>query len=126
MAPEMLAGHSYDGRKTDIFATGVTLFIMATCQYPFEEATLQDEKYAYIANNDAIGFWNSFEKIYPLTSELKDLLFGMLTAEPSQRYTLHQIILHPWVVQEEVNFMNLINVGREIQDKFQINKNVNY
>jgi len=42
----------------------------------------------------------------------------MLAADPSDRYTLHQIILHPWVVQEEVNFQNLINVGKEIKDKF--------
>lgn len=89
MAPEMLAGHSYDGRKTDIFATGVTLFIMATFQYPFDEATLSDERYKHIANNDSIAFWNSFEQIHPLSNELKDLLFGMLTADPSTRYTLN-------------------------------------
>ena len=61
MAPEMIAGDSYDGRNTDIFAAGVTLFIMVTRQYPFELANLDDERYRFIANKDPIGFWNSFE-----------------------------------------------------------------
>jgi [calcium/calmodulin-dependent protein kinase] kinase len=36
LAPEICKGSVYKGRKTDIWATGVTLFRMATNKFPFE------------------------------------------------------------------------------------------
>ena len=35
MAPEIEAGKGYDAPGVDIFALGVTLFIMITGRYPF-------------------------------------------------------------------------------------------
>ena len=61
MAPEILAGRNYDGRQTDIFAAGVTLFIMVTRSYPFEIANQNDQRFQYIANNDPKGFWDNFK-----------------------------------------------------------------
>lgn len=47
MAPE-IALKSYDGRRTDIFAAGVILFIMYAGNPPFEKATLTDPYYKLI------------------------------------------------------------------------------
>jgi serine/threonine protein kinase len=44
MAPEIATKH-YDGRKTDIFAAGVILFIMYAGNPPFEKAVITDPYY---------------------------------------------------------------------------------
>ena len=47
MAPE-IATKTYDGRRTDIFAAGVILFIMYAGTPPFEKPTLTDPYYKLI------------------------------------------------------------------------------
>lgn len=44
MAPEIATKH-YDGRRTDIFAAGVILFIMYAGNPPFEKAVITDPYY---------------------------------------------------------------------------------
>ena len=88
MAPEIVAGKSYDGRLSDIFAAGVTLFMLVTRQYPFEIANQADERFQHIVNNDPESFWDNFKSI-SISSDLKDLLFGMMAADPNNRLTLN-------------------------------------
>ena len=45
MAPELFLNMSYKGEPVDVFAIGVTLFIMIVIDFPFENA--KDEKDLY-------------------------------------------------------------------------------
>jgi len=45
MAPEILANKEYDGKKCDIFAMGVILFMLVQENFPFETADLKNDKY---------------------------------------------------------------------------------
>lgn len=47
MAPEIFC-KEYEGRKTDIFAAGVILFIMYSGSPPFEKASINDPYYKLI------------------------------------------------------------------------------
>ena len=45
MAPEIIQGEVFDGRRADIFSLGVTLFMMVTGRAPFQDAHMNDDKY---------------------------------------------------------------------------------
>jgi serine/threonine protein kinase len=85
MAPE-IALKNYDGRKTDIFAAGVILFIMYAGNPPFEKATITDPYYKLIKEKRFDVFWNAHSrKRLPtfFTDSFKDLVQKMISYVPS-------------------------------------------
>jgi len=63
MAPEILMKLPYQGDKVDIFALGVTLFMMSISKLgPFLQATNTDKLYKAIAANRADVFWQFYPK----------------------------------------------------------------
>jgi len=50
MAPEMVKGAFYDGKKADLYSYAVTLFALATNKFPFEKACDTDPMYSLILN----------------------------------------------------------------------------
>ena len=65
MAPEVHERRPYKGVAADIFALGVTLFILVTGVMPFQkQACKEDLLYSYIYKNDTNGFWESLYKMY--------------------------------------------------------------
>ena len=112
MPPEQHARKAYDGRQADIFSSAVILFMMATQRMPFVEARVNDPFYQLIAGNRAQFFWKKFEKV---GDDLKDLLTGMLQLNTSARYTLEEIMIHPW-------FDGPTATNNEIVDEFNKRK----
>lgn len=51
MAPEIIERKPYDGTAVDVFAAAVTLFIMYSWSFPFENAKKEDMYYKYMCNN---------------------------------------------------------------------------
>ena len=83
MAPELHLGLPYDGKSVDLFAAGVTLFIMAVGAPPFETATRTDPFYRLIAGNRPDLFWKAHCSHFPggevfFSNEFKDLVTSML------------------------------------------------
>ena len=97
MSPELHTHKPYSGKEADLFAVGVILFMMITQCQPFDEAKVTDKYYRLIAGNRPSHFWKIFEKVVPVSEELKDMLTGMMQLDPSSRYTLDEIIAHPWM-----------------------------
>jgi serine/threonine protein kinase len=64
MAPEVLRGESFDGKKSDIFNLGVMLFIMAFGRPPFESAKIGDRLYRHLETKQL-----DFFKWHPITKE---------------------------------------------------------
>jgi calcium/calmodulin-dependent protein kinase I len=91
IAPEMLsaAGH---GRPVDVWAAGVTLYILLSGKFPFGGATEKDyyvrvlNKSAYFPDED----WRM------ISAEAKNLIRGLLTKDPAQRLTARQALEHDW------------------------------
>ncbi len=61
-SPEMLMKKNYNGVMNDLFATGVTLFILITGNAPFNNATPNAGLYQFIALNYTEKFWKAHEK----------------------------------------------------------------
>lgn len=90
MAPE-IASKNYDGRKTDIFAAGVILFIMYAGNPPFEKPAITDPYYKLIKEKRFDVFWNahSRKRLPTFFSEsFKDLVQKMLAFVPGERLTI--------------------------------------
>ena len=108
MAPEIIKGEGYEGPPVDIWSAGVALYIMLTGNIPFNRDRNHDLKHA-ILNNE-------YKKIDDVSDQVNDLISKILEKNPSKRYTIDQILEHPW--------LNNANNDEEIDYEFEI-KNVN-
>lgn len=84
MAPEVQT-KNYDGRKADIFSSGVILFIMFTATPPFERSVPNDPYYKLIKDKNYMAFWALQSKRKPpgfFSDDFKDLVQKMLAYDP--------------------------------------------
>jgi 5'-AMP-activated protein kinase catalytic alpha subunit len=101
MAPEIHLGKPYEGAKVDLFASAIILFVILTQRPPFSSANPQDPHYRLIAAKRSDIFWQAHAEaedgndIY--TPEFKDLFEKMMSLNPTQRPTIEEILVHPWM-----------------------------
>jgi 5'-AMP-activated protein kinase catalytic alpha subunit len=95
-APEMLKGKKYEGLNADIWSCGIILFTMVCGYLPFEDEN-QDKLFSKIIK----GIFNIPHYISPMC---RDLIKCILNVDPTKRYTLQQIRLHPW-------FLNMTSIA---------------
>eukprot|EP00592_Proboscia_alata_P029026 CAMPEP_0194443234 /NCGR_PEP_ID=MMETSP0176-20130528/126591_1 /TAXON_ID=216777 /ORGANISM="Proboscia alata, Strain PI-D3" /LENGTH=423 /DNA_ID=CAMNT_0039269457 /DNA_START=248 /DNA_END=1520 /DNA_ORIENTATION=+ len=84
----------FDGFAADLWAVGISLFIMVTGFPPWENCSLGDDKFRYITGGYLVQLLTEWE--LGLSPELMDLLQGMLYRDSNDRLCLQQILKHPW------------------------------
>ncbi len=95
MAPQIIRGMNYDGKKADVFALGVCIFSIATGQPPFVNADPSQDAYysCFIQNFDY--YWNKQrnqslrEKADP---KLIQLIQKTLCLDENERWSMEQIL----------------------------------
>lgn len=102
LAPEIHEGKEYSGSAVDIFNIGIILFMMVTKTRPFEKPLKTDAYYKPICEMRSEMFWKIHEKANPeifegISSDLKDLIIGLLQYNPLHRLSLSEIINHSWL-----------------------------
>eukprot|EP01063_Lacrimia_lanifica_P006514 TRINITY_DN139_c0_g1_i1.p1 TRINITY_DN139_c0_g1~~TRINITY_DN139_c0_g1_i1.p1 ORF type:complete len:321 (+),score=162.58 TRINITY_DN139_c0_g1_i1:67-1029(+) len=104
-APEVFRGDAKDGYKVDVWAVGVTLFHLLTGEYPFDlprdasgSVRWEGKESLKTIRNQVI----SGEYLMPrhIPKAAQDLISRCLTKDITQRISLSEILLHPWVVNE--------------------------
>ena len=71
--------------------------VMLFCQYPFErEGDSEDKQRYHIVLQRIINVDYTFPSDSNISKECKDLLAGILVANPRRRLTVQQIQQHPW------------------------------
>merc|ERR1719461_2324448 len=90
-APEILKRKKYTD-AVDIFSMGVILFITIAGFPPFQEAKPEtDWWFNKLHKKDFKLFWKAHERTATFTPEAKELLQGMLAADPNERWSIAKI-----------------------------------
>lgn len=97
MAPEVLAGESYDPKKADVWSLGVMLFIMLLGAPPVEAAAMTDARFKIISTKGVRNLIQRWGLTDSLPAEALDLIEGMLDANPSRRLSMDQVVAHPFM-----------------------------
>lgn len=96
IAPEVLRGdESFNPLLCDVWAAGVILFMVLTGLPPVDTATLADERYHMICENQLSALLAGWQR--SLSPSVEDLLQRILRPNPLDRLTLQQIMQHPWM-----------------------------
>ncbi|CAI7770164.1 unnamed protein product [Closterium sp. NIES-53] len=103
-APEVMAGIAYD-ESADIWSLGVTLYAMLSGKWPLFRGgkRVLDEKVDFASSD-----WKK------VSSDAKDLIRRMLCVDVNERFTIDDVLAHPWVrpavvaaVDESMETVNL-------------------
>ena len=87
-APEMIKGIQYHGLDTDIWSSGILLYLMLCKSFPFNDKN-NSKLYQKILSG-------KFNLPNYLSNEAKDLLSKLLKVNPIERIKLDEIKKHPW------------------------------
>jgi serine/threonine protein kinase len=90
VAPEIIKGEPYT-RSVDLWALGVVLYLLLFCKYPFS-GDCDAEIYQQIENGTFI-----FPSEIEISEEVMDLISNLLKGDSKRRFTLEQVISHPWM-----------------------------
>jgi len=96
MSPEIYANReAFDPYAIDVWSTGAVLFMMLTGAPPYQKPTPSDESFQWIMAGKIPELLEAWDR--KLSPEALDLLQGMLRINPTERYTLEEVMNHPWM-----------------------------
>jgi len=92
IAPEVFS-RAYTA-SADVWSLGVIMFLLVSGYVPFgSEARTEKEIYDAIVKEPLV-FGPVFQGVSP---SARELISGMLEKQPTKRYTLEQVLAHPWM-----------------------------
>jgi serine/threonine protein kinase len=126
MAPEISEQKPYDGRKSDIFALGVILFVIVLCKFPFSKAQKDEYYYKLILDGKFKEYWDLTGDI-KISDDFKDLTMKMLSYNPKDRPSIDEIYNHPWMQnlnshKAEKDILRQLRANDTYKMNFKINK----
>lgn len=113
LPPEVVENEdAFDGFAADLWAAGVTLFILLVGMAPFKSAHYWDAAYAQISSGNLEGLLQSLN--IRLSEEATSLLQNLFWRDPRDRLTLAQIMNHAWVKGERFHCMSKTFSGGQL------------
>eukprot|EP01038_Epipyxis_sp_PR26KG_P012564 gene12564-16850_t len=94
MAPEILEKKTY-GKAVDMWAFGVIFYILLSGRSPFRH----EEPKKLLNEISDIEPSIIFKNLPTVTFDAKDLIMGLLEYNPARRFTVDQVLKHPWMDQ---------------------------
>lgn len=92
IAPEVVRGVPY-GKRVDVWALGVILYILLSGQFPFDEI----RRGTLFCKIKAGAYTFDHEHWTDVHEEAQDLIRNILQTDPTQRFTLEEILACPWM-----------------------------
>lgn len=117
IAPEIISHFGekkeYDARKSDLWSCGVVLYTMLSGFYPFSRKSDKDIGRVRLMHTI---LQRTLDKDYPdiegVSESCKTLLAGLLDPNPNTRYSMEDVMNHPWFKTGK----NLDKYNQEIVD----------
>jgi len=115
MAPELQLNKKVDGKKYDVWALGVILFIMTTSIMPWNGNETNKLKQLILDNKsnkiwEIVKDWPCFDP----EDEVKDLISKMLIFNPEERCSTEDILKNSWfnniITKEEAKKLMMIHL----------------
>ena len=124
MAPEIINELPY-GKPVDIWALGILLYEFYYGVSPFNSNKENEEQNKEIIEN-ILQKRLYFPNRKNISYDMKDLIIHMLNSDVSKRYTIDQVVAHPWFkkCQEEINNKNVkinLNMNNNIPPSQEMN-----
>ena len=123
-APEQHAKKPYNGFQVDVFSLGVVIFLLVAGRMPFLKADSEDEYYKDFVTGDVEKFWEKQEELVDYPSEkaffqkdFRDLMNGMLCYKPEDRFTIKDVVSHPWMTVSSLPFDKCSEIVAEVFKK---------
>merc|ERR1719277_633078 len=88
----------YAAAPTDVFASGVCLFIMLNASPPWNQATLQDGRFTYVRQHGLCELLRQWGMPVP-SQGAEELLNGMTCTDPSGRWSADACLACPWFAE---------------------------
>lgn len=116
MAPEIIRGENYDGRKADIWALGVTLHVLTTKTFPWEQTKSEAQFLNKLANN-------KIEIILETNGFIGQIIRSCLIWDPNMRASAQDLLdyiernfkTHKYI--SKIDFKNNNNSNNSIVSK---------
>lgn len=98
-SPEECSGESYRGKPADVWAFGMTLYVMIYGKLPFFEADDEGVFFSqfFKISQRIVSEEFEFPEDTPISGDLRDLFSHVLDKNPDTRYTIDQVLEHPWL-----------------------------
>ena len=82
--------------KVDVWSLGVILYVILGAYHPFDPyGTYKDDE---IWSKITQGDWSFNDKVWDgISEQAKDLLKKMICVDPDKRYSIDQVLNHPWL-----------------------------
>jgi len=99
----VLVGGGYDGEAIDVWSCGICLFGMLAGFFPLDGATTSDWRFVRVCQAVIQGHslthtvFAFYGRPCPLSYEAVNLIDGMLSLNPSKRFTVLDVQTHAWL-----------------------------
>ncbi|KAF8411425.1 hypothetical protein HHK36_003974 [Tetracentron sinense] len=97
IAPEVLSKKEYDGKISDVWSCGVTLYVMLVGAYPFEDP--DDPRNFRKTIVRILNVHYSIPNYVRVSMDCRHLLSRIFVANPEKRITIPEIKNHPWFLK---------------------------
>ena len=87
----------YSGRRADIWALGLCIFILAFNELPYDASLGRDKIQKATLELDITAKISERRSVRKLSPRLEDMLEKMLAKNPQDRWTAEQLRKHPFV-----------------------------
>ena len=118
IAPEILKNRGYEGFGVDIWSAGVVLYTMLSGTVPFKGGDLKELHKLIIEGQ--------FKEIKNISNEANHLLKCLLEVEPKNRIKIQDILVHPWMIDSNLNFFKTQNLFTNAEYILLAKSNVDY
>jgi len=114
MAPELHYSKPYSGKKVDMFACGILLFLMTVGRPPFFRAIHKDPFYKHFINGNPEKFWALYEEKINGGNEydptFKQLFNALVSPNPDERPDAASVFESEWMRRETYSSDKVIEI----------------